>query len=356
MRTIHVTASRSYDVHIGPGLLSSLGDRLAPLVKGRTAALISESTVAPLYGAPVRSALEEAGFTVESFVFSAGESSKTMAVYGEILNFLSERRLSREDVLVALGGGVTGDMGGFAAATYQRGIPFVQVPTTLLSAVDSSVGGKTAVDLPAGKNLAGAFWQPSLVLCDTDALRTLPKRQIRSGTAEVVKCAVLSSESFFRALEEGTPEETGEDVIARCVACKRDIVAEDEYDTGRRHLLNLGHTVGHAAELCCGFDLLHGEAVAVGLSVIARAAAIRGICSRAAAERILALLDRTGLPTELPNNGLYTRDRILSGMLSDTKRQGATLKLVVPEQIGRCRIEPVPVEELPGWLRDGGVT
>ncbi len=351
MKTIRVTASRSYDVLVAPGLLEQCGDHIRRVAAPCAAALVTDANVAPLYAGRVKASLERAGYRVATFVFPAGESSKNLTVYGEVLSFLAENRLGRGDIVAALGGGVVGDLAGFAAATYQRGIRYVQLPTTLLSAVDSSVGGKTAVDLPQGKNLVGSFHQPSLVLCDTDTLATLPPVQYRSGCAEAVKCAVLSSESLFGRMEKTPASDMLEDTIAACVEYKRDVVAADEFDTGARAALNLGHTVGHAVEKCSGYALTHGEAVAIGLAVIARAAAKRGVCDAASAERITALLEKLGLPvsTELGAETLF------AAALSDKKRQGDRLKLIVPETIGRCRIETIAAGELIGWMCDGGV-
>ena len=350
MKTIHVTASRDYDVLVGPGLLRACGPRIAAVTGACTAAVITESTVAPLYLDAVCASLAEAGFSVIRYVFPAGEESKTLSTYGSVLSFLAENRLTRSDILVALGGGVTGDMAGFAAATYQRGIRFVQLPTTLLSMVDSSVGGKTAVDLPAGKNMAGAFWQPSLVLCDTDALSTLPESVYRDGCAEIVKTGVLAGERLFSAVEKGVDPSRREEIIAACVEFKRSIVAEDEYDTGKRHLLNLGHTAGHAAERLSDYSISHGRAVAMGLGTVVRACARRGLCPADTAERILSALERSGLPTALP----YAPKDLAAAALADKKREGDRLPLIVIRGIGDCRIETIPGGEFEIWLQDGG--
>lgn len=258
--------------------------------------------------------------------------------------------MSRSDVVVALGGGVVGDMVGFAAACYQRGVRLVQIPTTLLAAVDSSVGGKTAVDLPAGKNLIGAFWQPSLVICDTDTLQTLPDAVRRDGCAEIIKYGVLDGAALFSRLENSLPDEIPEDILARCVEIKRDIVAADEFDTGARHLLNLGHTAAHAAELLSDYSLSHGSAVAMGLCSMARACAARGLCSEEDAARIEALIKKCGLPTELP----YTAEALANAALSDKKRAGSTLPIITVEGLGRCTVRKIAASDYAGWLRQGG--
>ena len=234
MNTVTVRASRQYDILIGQGLLPTLGAEAKKLGKAQKVCVISETTVYPLYGAVAEESLKSAGFSVVSYVFPAGEESKNGLIFLDLLNFLAENQLTRSDLIVALGGGVVGDLAGFAAASYLRGIRFIQVPTTLLAAVDSSVGGKTAIDLPAGKNLAGAFCQPSLVLCDTDTLNSLPLDIFRDGCAEVIKYGVLYDPKLFAHLEEKGLSFDREAVITRCVELKRDVVMEDEFDTGAR--------------------------------------------------------------------------------------------------------------------------
>ena len=241
-------------------------------------------------------------------------------------------------------------MVGFAAACYQRGVRLVQIPTTLLAAVDSSVGGKTAVDLPAGKNLIGAFWQPSLVICDTDTLQTLPDTVRRDGCAEIIKYGVLDGAALFSRLENSLPDEIPEDILARCVEIKRDIVAADEFDTGARHLLNLGHTAAHAAELLSDYSLSHGSAVAMGLCSMARACAARGLCTEEDAARIEALIKKCGLPTELP----YTAEALANAALSDKKRAGSTLPIITIEALGRCTVRKIAASDYAEWLRQGG--
>ena len=352
MTRIHVTASRSYDVLIEPGLLDRAGPELRAVLPGaRTAAIAADETVSALYGVRLAASLEAAGFRTVSFAFPAGEGSKNLTTYAALLDFLGRNGLSRSDVLVALGGGVAGDLAGFAAATYQRGMAFCQVPTSLLAAVDSSVGGKTGIDLPTGKNQAGCVYQPSLVLCDPALLSSLPEREYRGGCAEVIKYGVLFDEAFFTSLE-GTPVKgQRETVIARCVALKRDTVAADEFDRGCRALLNLGHTLGHAVEKVSAYAVSHGEAVAIGMAVLARAAEKRGVAEASTARRIEAILTRYGLPTvtDLP------REALAEAAMRDKKNRGGRLDLILPEAIGRCRIQPIPPEEFGDWLLDGGV-
>ena len=350
MKTVHIDASRSYDVRIGRGLLDDCGRQIAERVRCASAAVVADDTVYALYGERVCASLEAAGIRTACYVFPHGEKSKNLLEYAKILNFLAENRVTRADALIALGGGVTGDLGGFAAATYLRGIPFVQLPTTLLAAVDSSVGGKTAVDLPAGKNLAGAFYQPELVLCDLDTLDSLPREIFLDGCAEVIKYAVLGSRELFALLADIPSGKGLEEVTARCVEMKRDFVQSDERDRGARQMLNLGHTFGHAVEASSRFTLSHGKSVAIGMAMILRAACSRGLCSAETRDAVIALLQRYGLPTECP----YPADMLLGALSADKKIFGTRLNLVVPTDIGACRLLPVGVDELSGWLRDGG--
>lgn len=343
MNTVRVTASRSYDILIGRGILGELGQKICQLGKVRTVCIVSETHVFPLFGETVAAGLEKAGFRVVSFVFPAGEESKCAATYLKLLDFLAQNYLTRSDLIVALGGGVTGDLAGFAAATYLRGIRFVQVPTTLLAAVDSSVGGKTAIDLPAGKNLAGAFCQPSLVLCDMDTLETLPEDIFRDGCAEVIKYGILYDPVLFEHLFTHGLHFDQEWVITRCVELKRDVVTEDEYDTGARMKLNLGHTFGHGIEAKSNFTVSHGKAVAIGMAIIARASR----CPDTG--KILEILRRFGLPTATD----CSADDILFYTLSDKKRAADQVNLILPDTIGSCSVVPMPVSELKTFLQAG---
>ena len=343
MKTVTVDASKSYCIKIGPGLLSTLGAEARNLGKAKKIAIVSESNVYPLYGSQAESSLMNAGFEVVSFVFPAGEESKCAATYLDLLNFLAENKLTRTDLMVALGGGVVGDLAGFAAATYLRGIRFIQIPTTLLAAVDSSVGGKTAIDLPAGKNLVGAFWQPSLVLCDTDTLASLPRDIFLDGCAEVIKYGILYDESFFSYLESTGPDFDWEMVIARCVEMKRDVVMEDEFDTGARMKLNLGHTIGHGVEASSHFTLSHGKSVAIGMAIVSRA-------SHCPDEtRINGILEQFGLPTTTDTDA----ETLFRYALSDKKRSGGTVNLIIPRAIGNCEIVPTPVEHIKSFIEEG---
>jgi len=349
MKTVTVSASKQYDIKIGPGIITSLGSELKHLGKVQKVCIVSDSNVYPIYGKTVESSLQEAGFSLCSYVFPAGEESKNGLVFLDLLNFMAEHKLTRTDLIVALGGGVVGDLAGFAAAVYLRGIRFVQIPTTLLAAVDSSVGGKTAIDLPAGKNLAGAFWQPSLVLCDTDMLNTLPESVFLDGCAEVIKYGIIYDADFFRYLQTAGPSFDREAVIARCVELKRDVVMEDEFDTGARQKLNLGHTIGHGIEKHSHFTISHGQAVAIGMVIVSKAAACCGICSQETAGQIFDIINQFGLPCST----IFSAADLYLSALSDKKRTGDTVNLIVPKHIGECIIHPVHVNEIQKFIESG---
>lgn len=349
MRIVDVHTSKRYEVRIGAGLLDSLGEEVAKLKGVRRVAVVSDSNVWPLYGSRAVKSLEDAGVDAFNFVFPAGEASKNGTTYLELLNRLAEAKLTRTDAIVALGGGVVGDLTGFAAATFLRGIRFVQVPTTLLAAVDSSVGGKTAIDLTAGKNLAGAFYQPNLVLCDLDTLKTLPEDVFRDGCAEVIKYGVLYDRDLFAQLREQGMAFEQETVIARCVELKRDVVMEDEFDTGSRMKLNLGHTIGHGVEACSHYEISHGKAVAIGMAVVARAACACEMCGSETRDQILDTLCKF----ELPITTDFAADALFHSALSDKKRAGGTVNLIVPQNIGDCIIYKMPVENLESFIKAG---
>ena len=357
MERIQIYASTDYEVVIGNNLLDRAGDYIADALKLQsgfsniTAVIVSDDNVFPLYGERLKKALNDKGFKTLEFVFPHGEKSKSLATYGELLEFMCESKVKRSDMIVALGGGVVGDLSGFAAASYQRGINFIQIPTSLLAAVDSSVGGKTAVDLKSGKNQVGAFYQPRLVLCDIDTLKTLPKEEYECGCGEIIKYAILESDEFFDELLEKPVSEQYEHVIATCVTIKKHYVENDEFDTGLRMKLNLGHTFGHAVETCSGYSILHGQAVAMGMAVVTRAASEMGLCSRETAVRVLELLDRYELPKDIP----FHVQEMYEAMLVDKKNTGSVTNLIVPTAIGNCRIMKIQTDKLKGWLAEGGV-
>ena len=349
MKRIQVNTKPSYEVLIGPGVLSESGAYLKGLFPDSRLAVITDSTVAPLYLETARESLTAAGYTVSTHVFPAGEASKNFVTLSGILEFLASVPLTRTDCLIALGGGVAGDMAGFAAACYLRGIRYVQMPTTLLSAVDSSVGGKTAIDLKAGKNLAGAFLQPSAVLCDTNCLRSLPPEVFADGAAEAVKTGVLCDESLFALFEDGSLTVNPAEVIARCVAYKAGVVERDEREQGERKLLNLGHTIGHAIEKCSGYRIPHGHAVAAGLAIMARSAERQGMTEEPIADRICACLKAQNLPVVTE----YPPDMLAEAAGADKQRSGDERTIIVPRKIGRCALEKIPVRGLLFTIRAG---
>ncbi|MBO5270404.1 MAG: 3-dehydroquinate synthase [Clostridia bacterium] len=346
--TVSVTASRNYDVLIGKGLLEDLGALSSAIVAPGKAVLVTDDTVNALYGDRAEASLTDAGYTVRRFVFPHGEASKTVETYARLLNFCAESGITRSDALFALGGGVVGDLTGFAAATFLRGVRFIQIPTTLLAAVDSSVGGKTGVDLPLGKNLVGAFWQPSLVVCDYTLLDTLTPEIFADGCAEIIKYAIINDKPLFEALKSPIRPQLGA-VIANCVRNKRDIVLLDERDTGCRQLLNLGHTFGHAVEACSDFGISHGSAVAIGTNLVSSVAAKRGLLSMDELKEIRNMLASYSLPLTCP----YSAAELAAVAASDKKRAGASIALVVPYGIGDTRLLKTPVSEVEAFIEEG---
>lgn len=349
MRNVHVPIREGYEILIGPGLIREAGARIAGKFSPSRIAVITDSTVDALYADALLSSLEQAGFAPCKYVFPSGEASKNLSTYAKILEFLAEHGMDRKSLIVALGGGVTGDMAGFAAATYMRGIPYVQIPTTLLAAIDSSVGGKTAVDLRAGKNLVGAFHQPSLVLCDTAALETLSPEIFADGAAEAIKYGVLDSTALFQQICRNKIGADREEIIEKCVCIKRDYVAQDERDTGARQFLNLGHTIGHAIEACSNFTISHGHAVAIGMVLMARGAHRAGLLEEDYSQEIARAAAAFGLETRCP----YDAKALYAAAGRDKKRGGASITLVLPEQIGKCRLEKVSMQTLGEIIRLG---
>ena len=347
--SVPARAPHGYDIPIGHGLRLRAGELIAAVVKPCRVLLLTDDTVEALYAEGVTASLTEAGYSVVRHVIPHGEASKSAQNLIALLEKMASEHLTRSDLLVALGGGVVGDLGGFASAVYQRGIRFVQIPTTLLAMVDASVGGKTAIDLEAGKNLAGAFHQPSLVICDVDCLNTLPPEIFADGMAEVIKYAFIRDRQLFDRLQDGEGAGDMIEIIRLCVEDKRVLVEEDETDKGARQLLNLGHTVGHAIEACSSFSISHGSAVAMGMVIITRAAERLGICKNGTLDALAALLERYHLPTACP----FTTEQLYAVALSDKKRAGGTITLVVPYGIADSRLVTVPVDALESYIRHG---
>ena len=349
MREIRVeTRSKNYTMYIGEGMLESSARLAAELGGVGKVCVVSDDHVDHLFGDRLESALKSMCFGVCRFTFPHGETSKCAETYLSLLSFLCANHLTRTDWIFALGGGVVGDLAGFAAATYLRGIRLAQLPTTLLAAVDSSVGGKTAIDLSAGKNLAGAFYQPDLVACDTDALSALPRFEYENGMAEVIKYGLLSDAELFSRLESPSGISMGE-MIARCVSIKRDLVNRDERDVGDRQLLNLGHTFGHGIEKDSGYSIPHGRAVAAGMGIMARACAAKGLCPQEVPVLLAKMLDRYNLPCDTG----YDPDALFAATLSDKKRASGGITLVVIREIGRCELMKVSLDEAREFLRLG---
>ena len=342
MKTVTVNATKRYDVMIGSNILESCAKIINQTLNCGVAVIITDDVVDKLYSKTVEESFDKEGINYCKFVFKNGEKSKNIQVYSEILEFMASERITRSDTVIALGGGVVGDVAGFAAASYLRGIKFVQIPTTFLSAIDSSVGGKTAVNLVAGKNLVGAFYQPSLVLCDINTFNTLPDDIFADGVAEAVKYGILSSKSLFESFADLSYKEKLESIVYECVGIKADIVNKDEFDNGERKLLNLGHTIGHAIEKCSKYKISHGHAVAIGTAAIARASEKNGICDKETLDKIIEVLRKNNLPTEIP----FEDKDITDVALSDKKRAGDTITIVFPREIGNCVMKEINVNEL----------
>lgn len=342
-----VDASVKYEILIERGIIGSCGKYIKEVIPSGKALIIADTNT-KLYLDTVKASLTENGFECLEYIFKAGESSKSIEEFGKILEFAASNALTRSDFIVALGGGVCGDLSGFVAASYMRGIKFVQIPTTLLAAVDSSVGGKTAVNLESGKNLVGAFHQPSLVITDPDTFKTLDKEYYLDGISESVKYGILSDKKLFDIFKTDT-EENLEAIIGECTRIKSELVKEDEFDTGARQLLNLGHTFGHAIEKLSSLTISHGHAVAIGMVIAARAAMRCGICDTGVLEEVISILKKNGLPTECP----YTAEEIYSSALTDKKRTGGFVTVVLPEKIGKCILKKVSVEEFKTIVEKG---
>lgn len=342
MRTLRVNAGGGYDIFIERGALGACGEIIGKIQPARVAVVVSDSNVAPLYMKKVTQSLNRAGIETAEFVFEAGESSKTTDTLLKIVEFIAQNSLTRQDCVVALGGGVCGDIAGFAAAVYMRGIRYFQIPTTLLAQVDSSVGGKTAVDLPQGKNLCGAFWQPSAVIIDPDVLSTLQPHYFSDGMGEVIKYGCIKSASLFERLQNENAADFIEDIIFECCSIKSGIVERDEKEAGERALLNFGHTCGHSIEKLCGFGgISHGEAVGIGMVMISRAGEEAGITERETAEKICAVLKKYGLKTQTE---LPVKD-IIRNIEHDKKRTSDGINLIMLKKIGEGFIMPVSLYE-----------
>ncbi len=333
---------RSYPIVIQPGVLHLVGQDIAARKIAKRFGIISDDYVAALYGDTLLQSLADAGVGAELVTFPRGEASKNLQTIATLASELAGRGFDRGDGLIALGGGVSGDMAGFLASIYMRGIPFVQIPTTLLSQVDSSVGGKTGVDIPEGKNLVGTFYQPQAVYIDPDVLKTLPEKEILGGLAEVIKYGVIRDADFFDFLDRqrgnilALREDAVIPLIARCCEIKAQVVEQDEREGGLRRILNFGHTIGHAVEAASGFSLIHGLAIGIGMRAAADLAVLGGHLSKEEAARIRRLLEEYGLPVIIPST--LDRTAIKQFLLADKKTIGGRVFFVLPEAIGRVRV------------------
>ena len=345
-------SSRSYPIHIASGLLDSLGTYVREALGEITVAVVTDDNVAPLYLSRAVKSLLAAGLKVKSITLPHGEETKCLARLSDLYDFLCHARITRKDAVLALGGGVIGDLTGLAAATFLRGVHFVQVPTTLLAQVDSSVGGKVAVDLPQGKNLVGAFYQPDLVAIDPDTLNTLTDEFWRDGLGEVVKYGCIGDAELFALLEKAAPGGRAalmaqiDTILRHCVQAKADVVAQDERDTGLRMTLNFGHTIAHAVETCQHYTgLRHGEAVSLGMHVMTRLSEHKGMTAPGTAERLDALLTALGMPMQLPD---IPEEQLISAMFMDKKSFGQVLRVIALNHIGKCFIHTTDVNFFTG--------
>lgn len=348
MRQLTVNVGRPYQILIEKGVLAESGKYIRPLTQAKRIMLVTDSNVAPLYEAQVRNYLEQAGFQVTTHIFFAGESSKKPDTVLGMVEHMAQAGLTRKDIVVALGGGVTGDMAGFAASIYLRGIDFVQIPTTLLSQIDSSVGGKTGVDLPQGKNLCGTFHQPILVLIDPLVLETLPQRFFHDGLAEAIKHGCIKSKPLFNRLMHEDPYDFMEDLIYDSVDIKRSVVERDEKEQGERALLNFGHTIGHAIEKCHNFTgITHGEAVGIGMVMVTKISEEMGVTPVGTGDQIRQILVKYGLPftDDTP------ADKLIEAMEMDKKRTGSGINLVFLRQIGDSMLHNMSTLEMKGLLK-----
>jgi len=338
-----------YDIVLGIGVLDELGPLMAERGLAGRVAVVSDETVAELYGKQVLHSLRDAGFAPRLITFPAGEEHKNLDTVRRLYDAFVAAGLERSSPVVALGGGVVGDTAGFAAATFLRGVPLVQVPTTLLAMVDASIGGKVGVDLPQGKNLVGAFKQPVLVVADPTALRTLPEPEFRAGLAEVIKAGIIGAPDLFTHLE-GQGYEPLAWVIRRAIEVKRDVVQEDPFEAGRRAVLNLGHTFGHALEALSGYTLLHGYAVSIGMAVAARVAVHLGLAGEELLRRVERVLARYGLPVRYAG---HAPEEVWQAMGTDKKRRGGQLRFVLPRAVGDVVVTAdVPKEVVMQALRE----
>ena len=345
MKSLRIHASTEYEVQVGCGLLAQLGGLARSVNAGTRALIVTEPVVRTLYADRAAEQLAQAGYRVQTVTVPSGECAKTAEVWLSVIHCLAEHSFSRADLIVAVGGGTVSDLAGFCAACYLRGIDWLAVPTTLLAAVDASVGGKTGIDLPQGKNLIGTFYPPRMILCDPDTLNTLPQSVLSDGLAEVIKYGMIADAELLTLLHNDLMPQM-EEIVCRCIAIKRDLVEQDERDNGIRRLLNFGHTVGHAIEVCSAYRISHGKAVAIGMAAMTKLSEHCGFCTDGIYQELYDLLTDCGLPTALP----FSAKELWQAALADKKRQEDTICLVLPVRRGQCLIRPFSTEDFRSML------
>ena len=346
MIKVEINTAKPYKVYIGHEILKNAGDFCREVASSCKAAIISDENVAGYYLEPLKKSFEDAGFDCHVFVFPPGEASKSLETLSSLLTFLAKNSFTGGDLIVGMGGGVVTDLTGFAASVYKRGIGLVQIPTSLIAQADASVGGKTGINIPESKNLIGSFYSPKLVICDTKTLKTLSHSEFLNGMAEVIKTGLMfDGELFKEVMSGGAPEA----LVSRCVYIKKTVVEEDEFDLGMRRMLNFGHTVGHAVERLSGYTVLHGCAVAAGMSVITRAAVKNGVCEPETWEDIKQALEKYKLSIDCP----YPAKAVFDACLSDKKRRGNRITLAVPFKTGQGHLIDIDIPELEKWIERG---
>lgn len=351
MKTIHLNVSKPYDVLLESGLINQTSILIEPFCKNRNVAIITDDIVDKLYGESLLKQLKESGYATVKYVFPNGEPSKNINTLSNILEFLAENNFKRNDYLIALGGGVPGDITGLASAIYMRGIGFIQIPTTLLAMVDASVGGKTAIDLKAGKNLAGVFWQPSLVICDTDIIKNLPEYIFKEGMGEVLKYDVIDNLGIFESVLNDKVKDNLDSIIYDCIKSKQQIVEQDEYETkGVRKLLNVGHTFAHGLEKLSNYKTPHGFAVATGLVWEAGIAYKLGMCSLELFNRIKQAVNKWKLLVQFE----YNYKELVEAMKKDKKNDDALISFMLPIELGNCIEKKLKAEEIISILESAG--
>lgn len=349
---IDINTNKNYQITLQEGIIHQIGFEMMRHHNGGKICIISDKNSNKYWGTSLSNSLEGMGFELHSLVFPPGETTKNFANLEKIINYLAQHRFSKSDFLIGLGGGVIGDLTGFAASIYMRGVEFYNIPTTLLSAVDSSVGGKTAVNLPTGKNMVGTFWQPSGLFFDINTLSTLPKDQIKNGLGEVIKSGVIMDESIISLMENHWPDrlpEITEELIYKSINVKKEIVQQDEREKGPRQTLNLGHTVGHAVENLSGYKIPHGQAVSIGLLIMAKLAERMDWAQGNMSYRLEHLYQRYSIDVACP----FAPKEIAQEIMADKKRRGDTITLAIPLKIGQCTLRNVEISQIQGLLERG---